>query len=304
MKIGALIVTTGLPRVSGVTALCAPVGVITAGQRIISSFQCAVVSVVGLVVGKEDKKTERQFAQNGVVFLRCEDPNADFFAGLQTGLAFMQGKCDRVFIVPADAPLFLPQTVCSLCNTNTNIALPEYKYMQGFPILLDGKAMAVICAQKNAACAVQAVQQHGLQTVSVPVEDPGILLRGKDMSRRKALIRRHNSQLSRPVMEVALHSGGLLYDSRVSMLLHLVEETRSVRNACSLMQISYSTAWNMLNHVEDELGFPLVERMRGGSAGSGSILTEKGKRLMDAYDSFCEALNIEAKQLYTKIFDM
>lgn len=303
MKIGALIVTTGLPRVSGVTALCTPVGVITAGQRIISSFQCAGVSMVGLVVGKEDKKTERQFAQNGVVFLRCEDHKADFFAGLQTGLAFMQGKCDRVFIVPADAPLFLPQTVCSLCNTNTNIALPEYKYMQGFPVLLDDKASTIICAQKDADSAKQAVQQT-LQSVSVPIEDPGILLRGKDLSRKKGVIRRHNSQLSRPVIEVALHSGGLLYDSRLSMLLHLVEETRSVRNACSLMQISYSTAWNMLNHVEDELGFPLVERMRGGSAGSGSILTEKGKRLMDAYDGFCEALNTEAKQLYTKIFDM
>lgn len=303
MKIGALIVTTGLPRVSGVTALCAPVGVISAGQRIISSFQCAGVSFIGLVVGAEDKKTERQFAQNGVVFLRCEDHKADFFAGLQTGLAFMQGKCDRVFIVPADAPLFLPQTVCSLCNTNTNIALPEYKYMQGFPVLLDDKASTIICAQKDADSAKQAVQQT-LQSVSVPIEDPGILLRGKDLSRKKGVIRRHNSQLSRPVIEVALHSGGLLYDSRLSMLLHLVEETRSVRNACSLMQISYSTAWNMLNHVEDELGFPLVERMRGGSAGSGSILTEKGKRLMDAYDGFCEALNTEAKQLYTKIFDM
>ena len=60
MKIGALIVTTGLSRISGVAALLSEVGAITAGQRMISAFQCAGVSLVGLVVGPEDKKSERQ----------------------------------------------------------------------------------------------------------------------------------------------------------------------------------------------------------------------------------------------------
>ena len=50
MKIGALIVTTGLSRISGVAALLSEVGAITAGQRMISAFQCAGVSLVGLVV--------------------------------------------------------------------------------------------------------------------------------------------------------------------------------------------------------------------------------------------------------------
>lgn len=62
MRIGALIITTGLPRVSGVAALLPEVGAITAGQRMISTFQCAGVPLIGLVVGPEDKKAERQFA--------------------------------------------------------------------------------------------------------------------------------------------------------------------------------------------------------------------------------------------------
>ena len=169
MKIGALIVTTGLSRISGVAALLSEVGAITAGQRMISAFQCAGVSLVGLVVGPEDKKSERQ--------------------------------------------------------------------------------------------------------------------------------------LSRPITEVTLYNGGPLYDPRLSMLLHLVEDTHSVRDACSLMQISYSAAWNMLNRVEDELGFPLITRNRGGASGSGSGLTLKGKLLMDAYDQFAEHLNREAQALYGKFFN-
>ena len=84
MKIGALIVTTGLPRISGVTALLPAVGAISSGQRMISAFQCADVSMVGLVVGPEDKKQERQLAQSGVIFLRCPE-----------GLAF-SGVCRKV----------------------------------------------------------------------------------------------------------------------------------------------------------------------------------------------------------------
>ena len=169
MKIGALIVTTGLSRISGVAALLSEVGAITAGQRMISAFQCAGVSLVGLVVGPEDKKSERQ--------------------------------------------------------------------------------------------------------------------------------------LSRPITEVTLYNGGPLYGPRLSMLLHLVEDTHSVRDACSLMQMSYSAAWNMLNRVENELGFPLITRNRGGASGSGSGLTLKGKLLMDAYDQFAEHLNREAQALYGNFFN-
>ena len=302
MKIGALIVTTGLPRISGVAALQPEVGAITAGQRMISAFQCVGVSMIGLVVGPENKKAERQFAQNGVVFLRCESEKADYFQGIKRGLSFMQGKFDRVFLVPGDTPLFLPKTVEALLGSAANIAVPENKHVNGYPVLLDKKAMEVVLTEYDFKSAEKAVKKCNLRIESICVEDSGTLIRGEDMTHRKLLIQNHNSQLSRPVTEVTLCNGGQLYDPRLSMLLHLVEDTRSVRDACSLMQMSYSTAWNMLNHVEDELGYPLVTRIRGGTTGSGSVLTEKGRALMEAYDKFTEALNQKARTLYKQMF--
>lgn len=302
MKIGALIVTTGLPRISGVAALQPEVGAITAGQRMISAFQCVGVSMIGLVVGPEDKKAERQFAQNGVVFLRCENEKADFFQGIKHGLSFMQGKFDRVFLVPGDTPLFLPKTAKALLGSTANIAVPENKHVNGYPVLLDQKAMEVVLAESDLKSAEKAVKKCNLRTESICVEDSGTLIRGEDMTHRKLLIQNHNSQLSRPVTEVTLCNGGPLYDPRLSMLLHLVEDTRSVREACSLMQMSYSTAWNMLNHAEDELGYPLVTRIRGGATGSGSVLTEKGRALMNAYDGYMEAINQTARNLYREMF--
>ncbi len=301
MKIGALIVTTGLPRISGVTALLPAVGAISAGQRMISAFQCADVSMVGLVVGPENKKAERQLAQNGVIFLRCPE-GTGFFRGLQEGLSFMRGKFDRVFVVPGDIPLFLPSTLRAMLKSTAPLVVPETRYVNGYPLLLDHRAMEFLLSQPDFAAAEREVRQGALALESVHVEDVGILLRGEDMSNKKDLIEQHSTQLSRPVMDVAIHGSTLLYDPRLSTLLHLVEYTRSVQDACSLMQLSYSTAWHMLNHVEDELGFPLVMRNRGGASGTGTILTEKGKRLMDAYDQFAERMKKEADLLYSGFF--
>ena len=301
MKTAALIVTTGLGRVSGVAALMPEVGAITAGQRMISAFQCAGVSLVGLVVGPEDKKAERQFVQNGVVFLRCKD-GTGFFQGMQEGLSFLRGKFDRIFVVPGDTPLSLPSTLKAMLNASASLVVPENKHVNGYPLLLNGQAVDFLLSQPDYAAAEAAVRKGGIPVESVIVEDSGILLRGSDMTHKKLLIQNHNSQLSRPVTEVTLCTGTPLYDPRLSMLLHLVEDTRSVRDACSLMQISYSAAWNMLNRGEDELGFPLVTRIRGGSTGSGSVLTEKGRALMRAYDQFSEHMNLAAKELYEQFF--
>jgi len=301
MKTAALIVTTGLGRVSGVAALMPEVGAITAGQRMISAFQCAGVSLVGLVVGPEDKKAERQFVQNGVVFLRCKD-GTGFFQGMQEGLSFLRGKFDRIFVVPGDTPLSLPSTLKAMLNASASLVVPENKHVNGYPLLLNGQAVDFLLSQPDYAAAEAAVRKGGIPVESVIVEDSGILLRGSDMTHKKLLIQNHNSQLSRPVTEVTLCTGTPLYDPRLSMLLHLVEDTHSVRDACSLMQISYSAAWNMLNRVEDELGFPLVTRIRGGSTGSGSVLTEKGRALMRAYDQFSEHMNLAAKELYEQFF--
>lgn len=301
MKIGALIVTTGLPRISGVTALLPAVGAICAGQRMISAFQCADVSMVGLVVGPENKKAERQLAQNGVIFLRCPE-GTGFFRGLQEGLSFMRGKFDRVFVVPGDIPLFLPSTLRAMLKSTAPMVVPETRHVNGYPLLLDTRAMEFLLSQPDFAAAEREVRQGALALESVHVEDVGILLRGEDMSNKKDLIEQHSVQLSRPVMDVAIHGSTLLYDPRLSTLLHLVEYTRSVQDACSLMQLSYSTAWHMLNHVEEELGFPLVMRNRGGASGTGTILTEKGKRLMDAYDQFAARMKKEADLLYSGFF--
>lgn len=295
MKTAALIVTTGLPRISGIRALSEQVGAIHAGQRMIAAFQRCGVMLTGLVVGPEDKKAERAFVQDGVIFLRCA-ATASFDDGVRQGLSFLRDKFDQVFVVPGDTPLFLPSSLEVLLDTDSPIAIPVCSRMHGWPVLLRSSA---VDAYLSGSQPLDAFLDSGSLERSCPaVRDSGILIRSGEMGHRRELIRLHDRQLFRPSVEVALTNGAQIFDSRMCMLLHLVDSTRSVLDACSLMQMSYSAAWKLLNQVEDELGFPLVRRIRGGPEGSGTELTEKGRSLMEAYDRYTAQLSKQAQELY------
>ena len=84
-------------------------------------------------------------------------------------------------------------------------------------------------------------------------------------------------------------------------VLMLAKEKNFSRAAANLF-ITQPTLSQQMKKLEDELGFPLVTRTRGGANGSSSILTEKGSHLMNAYDRFSEDLGKTAKVLYGKFF--
>ena len=98
--------------------------------------------------------------------------------------------------------------------------------------------------------------------------------------------------------EFSVSKGDAHISSKLISLLFLIRETQSVREACSRMQISYSTAWNMLNAAENALDYPLLLRNKGGPSGSGSLLTQKGQELLSAYEQFESAAKENMEKLY------
>ena len=98
--------------------------------------------------------------------------------------------------------------------------------------------------------------------------------------------------------EFSISKGVAHISSKLIALLLQIRQTQSVRDACSRMQISYSTAWNLLNTAENELGYPLILRNKGGPSGTGSLLTEKGQELLHAYEQFENAAKESMEKLY------
>ena len=286
MAIGAILITTGCGTASG--AVC---GGITVAQRMIASLQKSGVAMIVVVTGPEDKKLEKQLAQFGVFFVQNHTPEQEQLS-VQLGMNFLSDKCDRYFLMHADRPLVDPDTLQKMKAVDADVVVPVHNGKQGQPLLL------------KAACQVTGTIEEisRRKAVAADVEDPGILLGTDEAILLENVIAQHDRKLTRPVMDFAIARGKPVLDSKLVTLLHLIRETQSVRDACSRMQISYSTAWNLLNSAEDSLGYPLILRNKGGPSGSGSLLTEKGSALLAASEGFEIAARENLEKLYNEYF--
>ena len=287
MAIGAILITTGCG--SAPSALC---GGIAVAQRMIASLQKSGVAMIVVVTGPEDKKLEKQLAQFGVFFVQNHTPEQEQLS-VQLGFNFLSDKCDRYFLMHADRPLVDPDTLQKMKAVDADVVVPVHNGKQGQPLLL------------KAACQVTGTIEEisRRKAVAADVEDPGILLGTDEAILLENVIAQHDRKLTRPVMDFAIARGKPLLDSKLVTLLHLIRETQSVRDACSRMQISYSTAWNLLNSAEDSLGYPLILRNKGGPSGSGSLLTEKGSALLAASEQFESAARENLEKLYYTYFE-
>ncbi|MDO4552481.1 MAG: LysR family transcriptional regulator [Bacillota bacterium] len=71
----------------------------------------------------------------------------------------------------------------------------------------------------------------------------------------------------------------------VASLLRGIEATGSLYSSAKGMGMAYSKAWKTLQLVEEELGWPLIKR----NGPRGSELTERGRKLLTAYQRMQEA---------------
>ena len=69
------------------------------------------------------------------------------------------------------------------------------------------------------------------------------------------------------------------------------------------MQISYSTGWNIIRTMESQFSRTLIERSQGGAGGGQSKLTEDGRQLIEAFNSYSAALRQAANELFDKYFE-
>jgi molybdate transport system regulatory protein len=66
-------------------------------------------------------------------------------------------------------------------------------------------------------------------------------------------------------------------------LLELIEEHGSIRKACSLLKMSYSRAWGLVQELNATFGKPVLLANPGGKAGGGARLTPLGRNIVMAY---------------------
>lgn len=88
----------------------------------------------------------------------------------------------------------------------------------------------------------------------------------------------------------------------IAELMRRVDELHSLRAAAMAMQMAYSKAWTIMRNAENGLGFKLLSSSAGGKNGGGASLTEEGRRVLAAYEEYCEKLHAYGDQLFEEVF--
>ena len=299
METGALIVAAGMSSRMGTFKPMLNIGTISVAQRIIATFKQAGVSKIVMVTGYNAVALERHLSGSGVIFLRNENyETTQMFDSAKIGLSYLHNKCDRVLFTPVDVPLFTSNTVKRMLKSNALLACPVCKGESGHPLLIDNTLISEILQDSGEQGLRGATKRCSAKMQEIPVEDCGTLYDADTPEDFEALVNYHNRQLVRSVVSVSLAKEKVFFDSRMAMLLTLVDETKSVRAASKRMQLSYSSCWKMIRTLEEQLQYPLLERTQGGAVGGTSVLTERGKVLLKKYTEYDKKVKATAEALF------
>lgn len=88
----------------------------------------------------------------------------------------------------------------------------------------------------------------------------------------------------------------LFADPRRIALLKQIEQTGSISQGAKNAGISYKSAWDAINEMNQLSEQTLVDRATGGKGGGGAVLTRYGQRLIQLYDLLA--------QIQQKAFDV
>lgn len=304
MQTAALITAAGISSRMGDFKPMLNIGSISIAQRIVATFQQAGIDRIVMVTGYNAATLERHLANQGIIFLRNENyRSTQMFDSVKIGLEYLKDKCDRILFTPVDIPLFTYDTVLRIMKSRADVAKPVCSGKDGHPILISSGLADIILADEGEGGLSGALGRCTYNIAQIPVDDQGVLHDADTPDDYRALLKFHNKQLVRPVVDLSLRREKSFFDGRVAMLLALIDETGSVRSACTRMQLSYSSGWNIIRKLESQLSRPLIERMQGGAGGGSSRLTREGERFLKLYEAFEEELRSDAAALFDKYFE-
>lgn len=301
-KTGGLILAAG----SGADTEFEPlvkIGNISVLSRIYKTFKKAQIDPIVVVTGNLVEEVESELPPGFVIFLHNDKyQNSEMFDSVKIGLDYLKDKCEQVILTPGDIPMFTKGTIEQLIQSQAAIVSPVYHGKPGHPILINSRYIPKILSYTGVGGLNKAILSLNEKQTWINVVDEGILYDGNNKGDLSRLVSRHNQQIDHVDITIRLSKEKIYFDVRTKMLLLLISETDSVKKACEKMGISNSTAWSMINKVEEALGHPIVQRRHGGSFGGKSSITDEGLAFLEKYEWLVESVRKFANDEYERIY--
>jgi len=279
------------------------IGSIPIISRLVITFQQAGIFPIVVITGAEEEQVKRCLSDHGVIYLPSEHPDQpELFDSVKLGLAYLRGKCDRVVFTPVNAPMFTADTLMRLKNTPGDLVIPTYQGRGGHPVVLSEDVTGDILAYSGGGGLRGAMDAMAERQVLLPVEDRGILSSVHDEQQLRDQLAEHNQALLHPRVRLTFDRESSFFNSRLKLLLFLISDTRNMRKACAAMAISHSKAWSMINELERELGYFVVDRTQGGRHGGNTCLTPRGEAFLLACQQYEEEVFQFAQSRFREMF--
>ncbi len=278
------------------------VGAIPIIRRIVITYQQAGIFPIVIITGSDNEEIKQHLTSYGVIFLKNEqDEQPELFESVKIGLSFLRGKCDRVVFTPVNVPMFTPATLETLMQNDGSVVIPTYEGRGGHPVLISDDVIGQILGYEGGnglRGAFELCPDHR----RIDVDDKGIICSVYNEADLQARLKEHNSAILHPVMHMQLEKETPFFNARLKLLLFLLHDTQNMRTSCAYSGIAYSKAWDMINSLEHNLAFSVVERRRGGTDGGRTSLTERGTNFLLAYQHFEENMHHITQAYFTEQF--
>lgn len=302
---GAVLVAAGLSSRMEAFKPMLPFGNSTISRHMVSMLKDMGIAPVVVVTGYRGDELEQHLSSMGVRFAKNERfRETQMFDSVQIGIRAISGDCERLMILPMDLPAIMPDTIRQQLMIDAPIIRTVCRGEPGHPIMLWSDVAEGLCGYDGPGGLRGAIERSGTAITNVEVDDEGIY---RDLDTREQYqelldwnYQRGQGYPVRPQIQVRLTASEPFYGPGVQQLLGWINQTGSLQEACLHMGISYSKGRKMIKQLEQQLGFPVVQRWTGGSGGGGSALTEKGKKLIEAYENMVAEVQDFTDQAYQK----
>lgn len=307
MRTGAVVVAAGHKSSVSSFSPMLPIGDSTVIRRIIITLKRSGIDPVVVVTGKQGDELEKHIAGLRVICLRNQNyGNTQMYNSICLGLNYIEDLCDRVFILPAKFPMFLPETIKRMMDMDAQVVCPVFEGRRGHPVLVSSNIIGKLLNYKGEKGLRGALRQVDVDRCAweVEVEDQGIIL-AVETDEDRAQGNLDNERLDIfPQIQLTLERDEGFFGPSVAQFLSLIDHTGSMQTACRQMHMSYTKGWKILKAAEKQLGYPLLITQSGGAEGGSSLLTPKAKDFLVRFLRMEKELREDAQKLYQKYFSM
>ena len=307
MRTGAVVVAAGHKSSVSSFSPMLPIGDSTVIRRIIITLKRSGIDPVVVVIGKQGDEVEKHIAGLRVICLRNQNyGNTQMYNSICLGLNYIEDLCDRVFILPAKFPMFLPETIKRMMDMDAQVVCPVFEGRRGHPVLVSSNIIGKLLNYKGEKGLRGALRQVDVDRCAweVEVEDQGIIL-AVETDEDRAQGNLDNERLDIfPQIQLTLERDEGFFGPSVAQFLSLIDHTGSMQTACRQMHMSYTKGWKILKAAEKQLGYPLLITQSGGAEGGSSLLTPKAKDFLARFLGMEKELREDALKLYQKYFSM